>query len=88
MSIFDALDRADRGDARSTRVATLSRNGRIDVPAHVAIALMAIGAIGFDAAMRFEHAVMLPAMLLAMLLRIDEYATVHHEHAPMREAMA
>jgi hypothetical protein len=60
------------------------------LPTFAAIALMAIGAIGFDAAMGLEHAVMLPAMLLAMLLRVDEYAIAHHHHhhAPMREAMA
>jgi hypothetical protein len=58
------------------------------LPTFAAIALMAAGAIGFEGAMGLEHALMLPAMLVAMLLRIDEYATAHHHHAPRREAIA
>ena len=35
----------------------------------------------FGTLMVAEHAVMLPAMLVAMLLRFDEYAGCHHHHA-------
>jgi hypothetical protein len=47
------------------------------LPTFGAIILMWTGAIGFAMALALEHAVMLPAMLIAMLLRIDEYAGDH-----------
>ncbi|HET6505359.1 MAG TPA: hypothetical protein VFG42_01105 [Baekduia sp.] len=50
------------------------------LPALAAMALMGAGAIGFGTAMVLEHAVMLPAMLVAMLLRVDEYACDHAHH--------
>jgi hypothetical protein len=50
------------------------------LPTFGAIILMWTGAIGFTMAMALEHAVMLPAMLIAMLLRIDEYACDHARH--------
>ncbi len=34
----------------------------------------------FGALMMLEHAAMLPAMLVAMLLRYEEYAGHHHPH--------
>lgn len=52
------------------------------IPTFGAIALLWTGT-GFGSAMMIEHMVMLPAMLVAMLLRIDEYACDHsaHRHA-------
>jgi hypothetical protein len=35
-----------------------------------------------------EHAVMLPAMLVAMLLRRDEYSGHMHHHAPAEQQLA
>ncbi len=52
------------------------------LPTFAAIILLWSGAIGFMTAMGLEHLIMLPAMLVAMLLRIDEYACDHsHHHA-------
>jgi hypothetical protein len=50
------------------------------LPTFAAIILMWTGAIGFTTAMALEHAIMLPAMLIAMLVRIDEYACDHAHH--------
>jgi hypothetical protein len=47
------------------------------LPTFAAIVLLWTGAVGFDTAMVLEHAIMLPAMLVAMLLRFDEYACDH-----------
>jgi hypothetical protein len=53
------------------------------LPTFAAIGLTAAGAIGFGAAMTLEHVVMLPAMLVAMLLRPEEYSGHgHHHHEP------
>jgi hypothetical protein len=46
----------------------------------VAIALLAADVLGFGALMGLEHVAMLLGMLVAMLLRIDEYSS----HAPTR----
>jgi hypothetical protein len=48
------------------------------------IALMAGGAIDFWTAMGIEHVAMLPSMLVAMLLRRDEYSG-HAHHAPQHQ---
>jgi hypothetical protein len=48
------------------------------LPTALVIGLMGAGAMGFGAAMGFEHALMLPSMLLAMLLRRDEYSCARH----------
>jgi hypothetical protein len=59
------------------------------LPTFAAIVLMWSGAIGFMTAMGLEHLVMLPAMLVAMLLRVDEYACDHdHHHAALTPAEA
>jgi hypothetical protein len=50
------------------------------VPTLVAIALLWAGVLGFGALMGLEHVAMLLGMLVAMLLRPDEY-TGHHHHA-------
>jgi hypothetical protein len=42
----------------------------------------------FGTLMGLEHAVMLPAMLIAMLLRYDEYSHGHSHHAAPAEATA
>jgi hypothetical protein len=57
------------------------------LPTFAAIGLLAAGTIGFDTAMVLEHAVMLPSMLVAMLLRPAEYTGAHHHAAP-REVTA
>ena len=49
------------------------------VPTFAVIALLAAGVGDFHSLMMWEHAAMLPAMLVAMLLRPDEY-TGHHAH--------
>ncbi len=52
------------------------------LPTFGVIGAMATGVSDdFGALMMIEHVVMLPAMLLAMLLRYDEYAGCHHGHA-------
>jgi hypothetical protein len=50
------------------------------LPTFAAMALMGVGVIGLGTAMALEHAVMLPVMLVAMLLRVDEYACDHAHH--------
>jgi hypothetical protein len=51
------------------------------LPTFGAIALLAADATDYGTAMVLEHVVMLPAMLVAMLLRADEYTGAHHGHA-------
>ena len=52
------------------------------IPAFVAMALVWTGvASGMSTLMIFEHAAMLGGMLVAMLLRRDEYAGAGHVHA-------
>jgi hypothetical protein len=51
------------------------------LPTFVVIGMMAAGAIGFGMAMTLEHVLMLPAMLVAMLLRREEYSCDHRHHA-------
>jgi hypothetical protein len=49
------------------------------IPTLVAVAVLAFGAMSFGALMGLEHVAMLLGMLVAMLLRLDEYAShVHH----------
>src|SRR3954451_18576578 len=48
------------------------------LPTLLAIGLMGAGALSYMAAMGFEHVVMLPAMLVAMLLRPAEYTCHAH----------
>jgi flagellar biosynthetic protein FliP len=43
------------------------------LPTFAAIGLLSAGVIDFSLAMTLEHVVMMPAMLVAMLLRRDEY---------------
>src|SRR4051812_17796326 len=50
------------------------------VPTIAVVALLATGAVeGIGALLTLEHGAMLPAMLMVMLLRVDEYAGCHHE---------
>jgi hydrogenase maturation factor len=58
---------------------TLEMAASMVIPTLVAIALLAAGAMSFSALMGLEHVAMLLGMLLAMLLRVDEY-TGHHHH--------
>jgi hypothetical protein len=52
------------------------------LPTFAVIALMWGGVIeDFDTLMLLEHVVMFPSMLVAMLLRRDEYSHAHHAHA-------
>ena len=51
------------------------------LPTFAVIALMGSGIVtDFMTLMGLEHIVMLPSMLIAMLLRFDEYAGSHHHH--------
>jgi len=57
------------------------------LPTFAVIALMGSGVISdFMTLMSLEHVVMLPSMLVAMLLRREEYA--HHAHHVPRPALA
>jgi hypothetical protein len=47
------------------------------LPTFLVIGMMAAGAADFGLAMSLEHVLMLPAMLVAMLLRRDEYSCSH-----------
>ncbi|HEU4657700.1 MAG TPA: hypothetical protein VFR97_09255 [Capillimicrobium sp.] len=51
------------------------------LPTFAAIGLMWAGVLDVGAAMTIEHLAMLPSMLVAMLLRVDEYACAHGAHA-------
>lgn len=58
------------------------------VPAFAMVGLLASGLVtDFGALMVAEHVVMLPAMLLVMLLRREEYSCGHHRH-PTAEVAA
>jgi hypothetical protein len=62
---------------------TLEMAASMVIPTLVAIALLAAGALGFSALMGLEHVAMLLGMLVAMLLRIDEYTShAHHLGEP------
>lgn len=51
------------------------------IPTLVAIALLAADVLSFDSLMGLEHVAMLLGMLVAMLLRLDEYTShAHHTH--------
>src|SRR3954454_20899291 len=51
------------------------------IPTLAAIALLAAGVLRFTALMGLEHVAMLLGMLIAMLVRIDEYTShAHHGH--------
>jgi hypothetical protein len=52
------------------------------LPTFLVIAMMAVDVSGFAMAMTLEHVLMLPAMLVAMLLRREEYSCDHRHHAP------
>jgi flagellar biosynthetic protein FliP len=53
------------------------------IPTFGVIALMGTGMVeDFGVLMTLEHIVMLPSMLVAMLLRRDEYSCGHDHHAP------
>jgi hypothetical protein len=51
------------------------------LPTFLVIGLMVAGAAEFGTAMGLEHVIMLPAMLVAMLLRREEYSRDHGHHA-------
>ena len=60
---------------------TLEMAASMIVPTLAAIALLWAGALGFDPLMGLEHVAMLLGMLVAMLLRLDEYTGhAHHAH--------
>ncbi len=59
------------------------------VPTLGVIALLGAGLVtDFGVLMTLEHVVMLPAMLLVMLLRVDEYSHAHGQHAVHQAATA
>jgi hypothetical protein len=59
---------------------TLEMAASMIIPTLAAIALLGAGAATFGTLMRLEHVAMLLGMLVAMLLRVDEYAG-HAHHA-------
>ena len=50
------------------------------LPTFAAIGLLWAGTLELGAAMTLEHVAMLPSMLVAMLLRRDEYTGGHAAH--------
>ena len=62
---------------------TLEMAASMIIPTFIAIALLAVGVLSFEALMGLEHVAMLLGMLVAMLLRPDEY-THHHDHTHER----
>src|SRR4051812_47123593 len=63
---------------------TLEMAASMVIPTLAAIALLAAGVLGFGALMGLEHVAMLLGMLVAMLLRVDEYTGhAHHAHEPV-----
>ena len=60
---------------------TLEMAASMIVPTLIAIALLALDVSSFGTLMGLEHVAMLLGMLVAMLLRIDEYSGhAHHAH--------
>jgi hypothetical protein len=60
---------------------TLEMAASMIIPTFIAIALLAVGVLSFGALMGLEHVAMLLGMLVAMLLRVDEYTShAHHTH--------
>jgi hypothetical protein len=58
------------------------------IPTFAVVGLLAAGIVSdFGAAMGLEHLAMLPAMLVAMLLRLDEYAAGHHHAATAQQVL-
>ncbi len=61
---------------------TLEMAASMIIPTLAAIALLAAGVLSFGALMGLEHVAMLLGMLVAMLLRLDEYTShAHHTRA-------
>ena len=61
---------------------TLEMAASMIIPTLVAIALLATAVLSFGALMGLEHVAMLLGMLVAMLLRLDEYTGhAHHTRA-------
>jgi hypothetical protein len=60
---------------------TLEMAASMVIPTFIAIALLAADVAGFHALMGLEHVAMLLGMLVAMLLRVEEYAGHEHHHA-------
>jgi hypothetical protein len=63
------------------RPATTEMAASMLIPTFGAIAILASGLVGdVHALLMLEHVVMLPSMLVAMLLRRDEYTRAVHQH--------
>ena len=59
------------------------------IPTVGVIALLGLGVVeDIGALLLAEHVVMLPGMLVAMLLRRDEYSGGAHAHGPSRQPLA
>jgi hypothetical protein len=59
------------------------------IPAFATIALLWGGLVeDIGALMLIEHVAMLPAMLVAMLLRREEYSGASHDHAELQRVAA
>jgi hypothetical protein len=55
--------------------------GAMFVPTLFLIGLLQLGAVSGDSLIGLEHALMLPAMLVVMVWRLDEYTRPHGRHA-------
>jgi hypothetical protein len=67
--------------------ASLEMGASMVLPTLFVLTLLWTGALtGNGALMTLEHALMLPAMLVAMLLRRDEYTMDHRAHHPAGQA--
>jgi flagellar biosynthetic protein FliP len=55
--------------------------GAMFVPTLLLIGLLQLDAVSGDSLIGLEHALMLPAMLLVMFWRLDEYTRPHAQHA-------
>ncbi|MEJ3653028.1 DJ-1/PfpI family protein [Actinomycetes bacterium KLBMP 9759] len=69
----------------STR-ATLEMSAAMLAPVAVVIPLVTLGVMSAGTAMLVEHVAMLPLMLAAMLLRVEEYTGRHGAHGRARRA--
>jgi hypothetical protein len=54
--------------------------GAMFVPTLLLIGLLQLGAVAGDSLIGLQHALMLPAMLLVMFWRLDEYTRAHARH--------
>jgi hypothetical protein len=61
--------------------------GAMFVPTLLLIGLLQLGAVAGDSLIGLQHALMLPAMLLVMFWRLDEYARPHTRHVGLAHSV-